>query len=441
MSMTRETGVLMTACTQPGCTGTIVDGYCDVCGSPAGAVPFVPAEPVASPGSSTPAEESGLTASPAPIPAPALVDEEIPTQQIPDEPAEHEPDGAEDYRTRVEEAELPDDVRNAALSEVGELERTDDQSPESGEIRTWLDTVLDLPWSPDTMESIDIEAEREVDPAAADIEEPHTEKVEPEEADTAAADTEQVNSGKADPAAADTEEADTEKIEPVKAEAASPPDTEQVDTAKADTKKTDTAAAGPHDDDTEVPAVLAVHGRGSKPHPPQPEQQVLAPVVVQNPAEKRRFRSLVVAAIVLAALLIGAFLFGMSRDRGVTARSAPTVSGTAAAPLSTPASEFSESANTGREESTIQLEDLPDIARPFEAVRIQGTYSGGADTFLRVERWEGGKWLAFPVPTKTDQSGRFTAYAEFGQPGRYRLRVLDPDSGVTSKPFVLVIEA
>ena len=23
-----------TACTQPGCTGTIVDGYCDVCGNP-----------------------------------------------------------------------------------------------------------------------------------------------------------------------------------------------------------------------------------------------------------------------------------------------------------------------------------------------------------------------------------------------------------------------
>jgi serine/threonine-protein kinase PknG len=26
----------MTACTQPGCTGSIVDGYCDVCGSPGG---------------------------------------------------------------------------------------------------------------------------------------------------------------------------------------------------------------------------------------------------------------------------------------------------------------------------------------------------------------------------------------------------------------------
>jgi hypothetical protein len=68
-------------------------------------------------------------------------------------------------------------------------------------------------------------------------------------------------------------------------------------------------------------------------------------------------------------------------------------------------------------------------------------YRGGADTFLRVERSEGGQWLAFPVPTKTDQSGQFTAYVEFGQPGRYRLRVLDPHSGVTSKPLLLVIEA
>ena len=57
-----------------------------------------------------------------------------------------------------------------------------------------------------------------------------------------------------------------------------------------------------------------------------------------------------------------------------------------------------------------------------------------------MQRWEGGKWLDFPVPTKTDQSGQFITQAEFGQPGRYRLRVLDPDSGVTSKPFVVVIK-
>ena len=59
---------------------------------------------------------------------------------------EDEPDGAEDYRARVEQADLPDKVREAALREVGKLERGSDQSPEAGWIRTWLDTVLELPW-------------------------------------------------------------------------------------------------------------------------------------------------------------------------------------------------------------------------------------------------------------------------------------------------------
>jgi ATP-dependent Lon protease len=75
---------------------------------------------------------------------------------------EDEPDGAEDYRARVEAADLPDDVRKAALREVGKLERASDQSPESGWIRTWLDTVLELPWNTKTTDSTDISAAREV---------------------------------------------------------------------------------------------------------------------------------------------------------------------------------------------------------------------------------------------------------------------------------------
>ena len=59
---------------------------------------------------------------------------------------EDEPEGAQDYRTRIEAAELPDDIRKAALREVGKLERGSDQSPEAGYLRTWLDTILDLPW-------------------------------------------------------------------------------------------------------------------------------------------------------------------------------------------------------------------------------------------------------------------------------------------------------
>ncbi|MGI8702541.1 MAG: endopeptidase La [Nocardioidaceae bacterium] len=75
---------------------------------------------------------------------------------------EDEPDGADDYRGRVEQAELPDKVRDAALREVAKLERGSDQSPEAGWIRTWLDTVLELPWSTRTTDSTDVTAARAV---------------------------------------------------------------------------------------------------------------------------------------------------------------------------------------------------------------------------------------------------------------------------------------
>ncbi|ALE85537.1 Lon protease [Pseudonocardia sp. HH130629-09] len=77
---------------------------------------------------------------------------------------EDDPEGSDDYRARVEAADLPDDVRKAALTEVGKLERASDQSPESGWIRTWLDTVLDIPWSTTTEDSSDlVEARRVLD--------------------------------------------------------------------------------------------------------------------------------------------------------------------------------------------------------------------------------------------------------------------------------------
>lgn len=75
---------------------------------------------------------------------------------------EDEPDGADDYRSRVEAADLPEAVRTAALREVGKLERSSDQSPEAGWIRTWLDTVLELPWSVTTTDSTDLAGARQV---------------------------------------------------------------------------------------------------------------------------------------------------------------------------------------------------------------------------------------------------------------------------------------
>jgi ATP-dependent Lon protease len=75
---------------------------------------------------------------------------------------EDEPDGAQSYRTRVEEADLPDEIRKAALREVGKLERGSYQSPEAGYLRTWLDTILELPWNTKTTDSTDIHAAREI---------------------------------------------------------------------------------------------------------------------------------------------------------------------------------------------------------------------------------------------------------------------------------------
>src|SRR5215204_3374405 len=45
----------VTDCTQPRCPGTIIDDYCDVCGSPASAPAFVAAEAAGSPASPAPA--------------------------------------------------------------------------------------------------------------------------------------------------------------------------------------------------------------------------------------------------------------------------------------------------------------------------------------------------------------------------------------------------
>ena len=75
---------------------------------------------------------------------------------------EGEPDGSDDYRSRIEAADLPEKVREAALREVGKLERSSEQSPEGGWIRTWLDTVLDLPWNVTTEDSTDLVAAREI---------------------------------------------------------------------------------------------------------------------------------------------------------------------------------------------------------------------------------------------------------------------------------------
>jgi ATP-dependent Lon protease len=68
----------------------------------------------------------------------------------------------EDYQARIEAAGLPEKVAEAALREAAKLERSSDASPEASWIRTWLDTVLEIPWNERTDDSYDIAGSRAI---------------------------------------------------------------------------------------------------------------------------------------------------------------------------------------------------------------------------------------------------------------------------------------
>jgi len=69
---------------------------------------------------------------------------------------------AEEYRTQIEEADMPDEVRAQAEKELGRLERVGDQSGESSVIRTYLDWLLAVPWGKRSEERLDPQNAREV---------------------------------------------------------------------------------------------------------------------------------------------------------------------------------------------------------------------------------------------------------------------------------------
>lgn len=75
---------------------------------------------------------------------------------------ESEADGVTDVRARLENAEMPEAARSHALAEVDRLERMGDQNPEAGWIRTWLDTLLEIPWDRRSSDGTDLEEARSI---------------------------------------------------------------------------------------------------------------------------------------------------------------------------------------------------------------------------------------------------------------------------------------
>jgi ATP-dependent Lon protease len=68
----------------------------------------------------------------------------------------------DEYRTKIEEAGMPDEVREQAERELGRLERAGEQSGESSMIRTYLDWLIAVPWSERSEERLDPNHAREV---------------------------------------------------------------------------------------------------------------------------------------------------------------------------------------------------------------------------------------------------------------------------------------
>ena len=91
----------------------------------------------------------------------AMLKEQL--KAIQDELSDSEGTGAKkDYRELIEEANMPEDVKEVALEEVAKLERQGPHSSEENVIRNYLDLLTSLPWGESEIKEIDIEAARKL---------------------------------------------------------------------------------------------------------------------------------------------------------------------------------------------------------------------------------------------------------------------------------------
>jgi ATP-dependent Lon protease len=69
---------------------------------------------------------------------------------------------ARTFRERIEAAGMPDDVKKIALDELEKFESISENSPEYNVSRNYLETLVSLPWSKETVDDLDLEHAQEV---------------------------------------------------------------------------------------------------------------------------------------------------------------------------------------------------------------------------------------------------------------------------------------
>jgi ATP-dependent Lon protease len=71
-------------------------------------------------------------------------------------------ESGEDLATRVENAGMPEAVKQRTLKEVSRLEQIPSASPEVGMVRTYVDWLLDLPWADPPPDTVDIARAKQI---------------------------------------------------------------------------------------------------------------------------------------------------------------------------------------------------------------------------------------------------------------------------------------
>ena len=149
---------------------------------------------------------------------------------------------------------------------------------------------------------------------------------------------------------------------------------------------------------------------------------------------------IIVATVVafVGVLVSGAFLMRDPSPSSTDGAADPTAQASTA-PASPPPSSASSSTASPASATRIETTERVFFGRPHETIAIPGTYHGvTAAATLRLQLRVPGGWKDFPLPVVTQETGSFQAYVELGR-GEYRLRLVDPATGTTSKDLTLLL--
>ncbi|RUM91359.1 MAG: endopeptidase La [Thermovibrio sp.] len=68
----------------------------------------------------------------------------------------------EEYKEKIKKAKMPKEVEESVLKELSRLEKMHPESAEAAVLRTWLEWMIELPWSKRTKDRLDIERARKI---------------------------------------------------------------------------------------------------------------------------------------------------------------------------------------------------------------------------------------------------------------------------------------